>query len=52
MDLVTILFLNPTGYDQSFAQMTMAQKNEISHRGIAVKKLIHFLSIIHRIPHF
>ena len=34
----------PLGYDQSFAQMTMAQKNEISHRGIAVKKLIHFLS--------
>ena len=34
----------PTGYDQSFAEMTMKQKNEISHRGIAVKKLIHFLS--------
>ena len=34
----------PTGFDQSFAQMTMALKNEISHRGLAVKKLIHFLS--------
>ena len=34
----------PNGYYQSFAQMTMAQKNEISHRGVAVKKLIHFLS--------
>ena len=34
----------PIGFDQSFAQMTMAQKNEISHRGMAVKKLIHFLS--------
>ena len=34
----------PTGYDQSFAEMTMKQKNEISHRGVAVKKLIHFLS--------
>ena len=34
----------PTGYDQSFADMTMKQKNEISHRGVAVKKLIHFLS--------
>ena len=34
----------PTGFDQSFAQMTMKQKNEISHRGVAVKKLIHFLS--------
>ncbi|GIR60336.1 MAG: hypothetical protein CM15mP65_29170 [Crocinitomicaceae bacterium] len=34
----------PIGYDQSFAEMTMAQKNEISHRGMAVKKLLHFLS--------
>ena len=34
----------PTGYDQSFAVMTMIQKNEISHRGVAVKKLLHFLS--------
>ena len=34
----------PNGYDQSFAQMTLEQKNEISHRGVAVKKLIHFLS--------
>ena len=33
----------PIGFDQSFAQMTMKQKNEISHRGVAVKKLIHFL---------
>ena len=34
----------PKGYDKSFAEMTMKQKNEISHRGVAVKKLIHFLS--------
>ena len=34
----------PNGYDQSFAEMTMLQKNEISHRGVAVKKLLHFLS--------
>ena len=33
-----------TGFDQSFAEMTMKQKNEISHRGVAVKKLLHFLS--------
>ena len=34
----------PLGHDQSFAQMKMALKNEISHRGVAVKKLIQFLS--------
>lgn len=35
---------NPVGYDQSFAEMTMEQKNEISHRGLALKKLLDFLS--------
>ena len=35
---------NPNGFEKSFAEMTMAQKNEISHRGMAVKKLLHFLS--------
>ena len=35
---------NPAGYDQSFAEMTMEQKNKISHRGLAIKKLLHFLS--------
>ena len=34
----------PTGFDLSFAEMTIKQKNEISHRGVAIKKLIHFLS--------
>ena len=34
----------PIGYDQSFAEMTTEEKNEISHRGLALKKLIHFLS--------
>jgi len=34
----------PSGFKASFAQMTMAQKNEISHRGLAVKKLITFLN--------
>jgi len=36
----------PEGFDTSFAQMTMAEKGSISHRGIAVKKLIDFLQII------
>jgi XTP/dITP diphosphohydrolase len=34
----------PLGYKESFAEMSIAQKNEISHRGLAVKKLIKFLS--------
>jgi len=33
----------PDGFDNSFAQMSIQQKNEISHRGLAVKKLIEFL---------
>ena len=33
----------PQGHSVTFAEMTMAQKNEISHRGLAVKKLITYL---------
>lgn len=33
----------PSGYQKSFAEMTLAEKNLISHRGIAVNKLIAFL---------
>lgn len=33
----------PEGYKESFAQMSMEQKNEISHRAIAMRKLIAFL---------
>ncbi|EDM34384.1 putative xanthosine triphosphate pyrophosphatase [Pedobacter sp. BAL39] len=33
----------PQGYEQTFAEMSMAQKNEISHRAIAMRKLIAFL---------
>ncbi len=33
----------PLGYDRSFAQMTPEEKNAISHRGKAVRKLIEFL---------
>lgn len=33
----------PDGFDKTFAQMELAEKNLISHRAIAVKKLINFL---------
>lgn len=36
----------PEGYDKTFAEMTMAEKNAISHRGKAVKKLVEFLNTI------
>jgi len=35
----------PKGFDRSFAQMTLEEKNVISHRGLAVKKLIDFLKV-------
>jgi XTP/dITP diphosphohydrolase len=33
----------PDGYDRTFADMTEEEKNSISHRGRAVKKLCDFL---------
>ncbi len=33
----------PDGYEKTFAEMTEKEKNEISHRGKAIKKLIQFL---------
>ena len=33
----------PKGYDVSFAEMSLEEKNKISHRGLAVKKLCEFL---------
>lgn len=30
----------PNGYDQSFAQLSADKKNEISHRGLAIKELV------------
>ncbi|SDC96376.1 XTP/dITP diphosphohydrolase [Algoriphagus faecimaris] len=34
----------PLGYDRTFAELSMVEKNEISHRGKAVKALIDFLN--------
>lgn len=34
----------PNGYKISFAEMSLDEKNNISHRAKAVKKLIHFLN--------
>ncbi len=33
----------PEGYEKSFAEMSSEEKNKISHRGLAIKKLIDFL---------
>jgi XTP/dITP diphosphohydrolase len=34
----------PNGYNETFAEMSIDLKNKISHRGLAVKKLIKFLN--------
>jgi XTP/dITP diphosphohydrolase len=34
----------PTGYDQTFAEMSLTIKGEIGHRGKAIKALIEYLS--------
>ncbi len=33
----------PLGFKQTFAEMSLAEKGKISHRGLAVQKLINFL---------
>ncbi len=33
----------PEGYDKTFAEMSTAEKNAVSHRGNAIKKLVEFL---------
>ena len=33
----------PEGYQQSFAELSLEEKNKISHRGLAVKQLVDFL---------
>jgi XTP/dITP diphosphohydrolase len=34
----------PKGYNKTFAEMDLELKNEIGHRGKAIKQLLHFLS--------
>jgi XTP/dITP diphosphohydrolase len=34
----------PDGYNKTFAQMTLEEKNIISHRAIAIQRLVHFLA--------
>jgi len=36
----------PKGYDQTFAEMDMETKGRISHRGLAVKKLVKYLKTV------
>lgn len=33
----------PVSFNETFAEMTMRQKNRISHRAIAISKLVQFL---------
>ncbi|MEQ6119882.1 non-canonical purine NTP diphosphatase [Reichenbachiella sp. MALMAid0571] len=35
----------PDGYNCTFAEMSMQEKNAISHRGIAIKKLVEYLEV-------
>ncbi|MAQ69851.1 MAG: non-canonical purine NTP pyrophosphatase, RdgB/HAM1 family [Flavobacteriales bacterium] len=37
----------PNGYCQTFSQMTLDEKNKISHRGVAVGKLVTYLNNLH-----
>lgn len=36
----------PDGFDRTFAEMTLAEKNKLSHRGKAVEKLINYLKTL------
>jgi XTP/dITP diphosphohydrolase len=36
----------PEGYDQTFAELPLPVKNEISHRGKAIRKMVEFLNSV------
>ena len=33
----------PNGFDESFGELTIEDKSKISHRALAMKKLVHFI---------
>ena len=37
----------PSGYTETFAEMSSEEKNKISHRGLAIQKLVNFLNDLH-----
>lgn len=37
----------PNGYDETFAEMSSEEKNKISHRGLAIQKLVSYLNSLH-----
>lgn len=38
----------PEGFDKTFAEMTLEEKNKVSHRARAVEKLVEFLKSFHQ----
>ena len=36
----------PNGYDTTFAEMDLSEKNKISHRALAVGKLVEYLNTL------
>ncbi|WP_207424233.1 RdgB/HAM1 family non-canonical purine NTP pyrophosphatase [Desertivirga brevis] len=36
----------PAGYDRTFSEMSSEEKNNISHRGIAIQKMVEFLNSV------
>lgn len=39
----------PNGYEKTFAQMPLSEKNKISHRAIATRKLVDFLNTLNKV---
>lgn len=39
----------PNGYDETFAEMSLSEKNKISHRAIATRKLVDFLNNLNKV---